>query len=247
MSDAIVVDGLTKRFGKVTAVDDISFRVKKGEWFALLGPNGAGKTTTVDMLTTRHKPSFGKAFIKGFDVQKEQDKVRASIGVVFQGPSLDASLTARQNLEIIGALYGISGKRLREKTSEMLALVDLSGVKKSIGQFSGGMKRRVEIARALVHEPEILFLDEPTAGLDPHSRETIWRHLVNLRAKMGVTLVLTTHYLEEAEKYCDQIAIMDSGRIVRQGTLNELKQITYCANLSEAFLSLTGYNIWEGE
>jgi ABC-2 type transport system ATP-binding protein len=214
---------LRKEFKNTVAVDGINLKVKKGEVFALLGPNGAGKTTTISMLCTILKPTSGVAFVNGFDIVKEQDEVRKSIGIVFQDPSLDDRLTGRENLEVHTALYGVKDRKKRIK--EVLELVDL--VDKSdmlVKTYSGGMKRRLEIARGLIHHPEILFLDEPTLGLDPQTRSRIWEYIKSLAENEGITIVLTTHYMDEAENLCDRIAIMDYGKIIALGTPEHLKR-----------------------
>jgi len=216
--------GLTRRFGKFTAVDGIDLDVKRGEIFGLLGPNGAGKTTTIGMLVTILRPTEGVALVNGFDVAKEAESVRRSVGIVFQEPSIDTLLTARENLELHGRLYGVPPSELKARVREMLRLVNLEERADSqVKTFSGGMKRRLEIARGLMHSPAVIFLDEPTLGLDPQTREHIWDYIRSLRDERGATLVLTTHYMEEADKLCDRLAIIDHGRIVALGTPRELK------------------------
>ncbi|HKZ59618.1 MAG TPA: ATP-binding cassette domain-containing protein [Candidatus Thermoplasmatota archaeon] len=221
---AISLRGLTKTFGDLTAVDHIDLDVKRGEIFGLLGPNGAGKTTTISMLVTIRPISDGKALVNGFDVSKEPHKVRASCGIVFQEPSIDTTLTARENLELHARLYGVPKPVRRQRIEELLALVDLKDREDSLVKtFSGGMKRRLEIARGLLHHPPIIFLDEPTLGLDPQTRQYIWQYIERLRKEMGTTFVLTTHYMEEADRLCDRIGIIDHGKIVALGTPKELK------------------------
>jgi ABC-2 type transport system ATP-binding protein len=221
---AIQLRGLTKKFGDLTAVDHIDLDIRRGEIFGLLGPNGAGKTTTISMLVTIRPISEGTALVNGFNVAKEPAKVRQSCGIVFQEPSIDTTLTARENLELHARLYGIDKKIRRERIEELLALVDLKDRENSIVRtFSGGMKRRLEIARGLLHHPPIIFLDEPTLGLDPQTRQYIWQYIERLRKEMGTTFVLTTHYMEEADRLCDRIGIIDHGKIVALGTPKELK------------------------
>ncbi len=220
---AIEVEGLTKYYGEIKAVDHISFEVNEGEIFGFLGPNGAGKTTTVKMLTTILKPTSGKALVAGYDVVKEQRKVRKKIGVVFQDPSVDRQLTGFENLYLHGIIYGMSGKELRKRIEEALKFVELSEFANvPLKKYSGGMVRRLEIARAMLHDPEILFLDEPTLGLDPQTRAKVWEFIQELKER-GVTVFLTTHYMEEADKLCDRVAIIDHGKIAAIGTPEELK------------------------
>jgi len=223
---AISVENLTKSFNGLKAVDNISFEVKEGELFGLLGPNGAGKTTTLNMLTTLIRPTSGKAFVSGFNVLKERDKVRKSIGMVFQEPALDNYLTGRENLEFHGMMYGFSKKEARERVGEALKIVELEKfANKLVETYSGGMKRRLEIARALVHQPKILFLDEPTLGLDAQTRRRIWEYIKRLNKEKGVTIILTTHYMEEADFLSDRVAIIDFGKIVALDTPENLKNL----------------------
>jgi len=244
----IIVKNLTKKFGNFTAVDDASFDVKKGDIFAFLGPNGAGKTTIIKILTTLLNPTKGELRINGYDPVDEEHEARSSFGIVFQDPSLDEELTAYENMKLHSVLYRIP-KEIREKRiEEMLKFVELWDRKNSfVKHFSGGMKRRLEIARGLLHHPKILFLDEPTLGLDPQTRNHIWNYMLDLNRKEGITLFFTTHYIEEAEKVAQEVAIIDQGRIVAQGTPAELKQKTNTATLEEAFLNLTGRKIREEE
>lgn len=237
----IEVKNLTKKFGDFTAVNDISFAVEKGEIFAFLGPNGAGKTTTIKMLTTLLEPTSGEAKVNNFNLKNERDDVRRSFGIVFQDPSLDDDLTAYENMDFHGVLYGVSKANRIKRIEELLKLVDLWDRKKDfVKTYSGGMKRRLEIARALIHTPKVIFLDEPTVGLDPQTRNHIWSYVVNLSKKEGVTVFLTTHYMEEAEKMADRVVIIDHGRIIGAGTPAELKNKTSTNSLEEAFLKLTG-------
>lgn len=237
---------LTKKFKGLTAVKGISFTVKPGEIFAFLGPNGAGKTTTIKMLTTLLKPSSGEVFLNGIDAAEDPQGARESFGIVFQDPSLDDELTAWENLEFHGVLYGVPRQLRRERMEEMLRFVGLWERKDSlVATFSGGMKRRLEIARGLLHHPRIFFLDEPTLGLDPQTRIKIWEYLKKLNKKEGITVFFTTHYMDEAEKHAQRIAIIDKGEIVIEGTLKELKQKTRKRSLEGVFIKLTGHEIRE--
>ena len=220
---AIEIKNLVKEFDGIKAVDDISVEIEYGEIFALLGPNGAGKTTTISILATLLKPTSGKAKVNGYDVVKQAAKVRHSIGIVFQDPSLDDRLTARENLEIHGRLYHMKRDERKKRIKEVLKMVELEGRANSLVKtFSGGMRRRLEIARGLMHKPRILFLDEPTLGLDPQTRRHIWDYIEKLRRE-GVTVLLTTHYMEEADHLADRIAIIDKGKVVALGSPSELK------------------------
>src|SRR3989338_4225141 len=245
-SSIISVTNLTKKFGDLTAVYGISFSVKQGDLFAFLGPNGAGKTTTIKMLTTLLKPTSGEIRLDQHDPVKEQGEARRTFGIVFQDPSLDDELTAWENLELHGVLYAVPKNLRRQRMEELLTVVDLKDrANDFVRTFSGGMKRRLEIARGLLHHPKILFLDEPTLGLDPQTRNKIWQYVKSLNKKEGMTVFFTTHYMDEAEKVADKIAIIDNGRIVAQGTANELKKTTRSKSLESAFLSLTGHHIRE--
>jgi len=220
---AVAVQGLTKHYGDLVAVSGVDFSVRTGEVFGFLGPNGAGKSTTIKMLCTLVEPTAGTAQVAGFDVVRERDAVRRNIGLVFQDPTLDQYLTADQNLRMHAELYGVKRSALEERMSLVLDMVDLSDRRKSlVSTYSGGMKRRLEIARGLLHSPRVLFLDEPTVGLDPQTRSSIWRYIHELRRTEDVTIFLTTHYMDEAEN-CDRIAIMDRGRIVVTDTPDSLK------------------------
>jgi len=220
---AIEIEGLVKEFDGIRAVDGISLEIEYGEIFALLGPNGAGKTTTVSILATLLKPTKGKARVNGYDVVTQASKVRQSIGIVFQDPSLDDRLTARENLDIHGRLYHMKREERKKRIKEVLEMVELLDRADSIVKtFSGGMRRRLEIARGLMHKPRILFLDEPTIGLDPQTRRHIWDYIKKLKNE-GVTILLTTHYMEEADQLADRIAIMDGGKIVALGSPAQLK------------------------
>lgn len=239
----IEVKNLTKKFNRFTAVDKISFNVKEGEIFGFLGPNGAGKTTTISMMTTLLKPSSGTAIINGYDLKKDKDKVRENIGIVFQDPTLDLELTAYENLSFHGILYCVDQKVLGARIKEVLHLVDLWDKKDLLVKtFSGGMKRRLEIARGLVHRPKVLFLDEPTLGLDPQTRKHIWDYIATLQKEANITIFLTTHYLAETE-LCGKIAIIDKGKIVEIDSPKNLKQKYKKSTIEEIFLSITGDGI----
>jgi ABC-2 type transport system ATP-binding protein len=239
---------LVKRFGGVAAVDHISFAVPQGVIFGFLGPNGAGKTTTIKMLTTVLKPSEGRLLIAGHDPVKEPLLVRRAFGIVFQDPSLDGELTAAENMELHGVLYRVPRAERRARVEALLRLVALWERRDDyVKRFSGGMRRRLEIARALQHRPRILFLDEPTAGLDPQTRNQIWEFIRGLSRDEQVTVFFTTHYMEEAERVADQIAVIDHGRIVAEGTAAALRQQTGGRTLEDAFITLTGHSIREAE
>ena len=220
---AIEVDALAKAYGEVEAVRGVSFTVARGEVFGFLGPNGAGKSTTINMLCTLARPTSGTARVGGFDVVARRDDVRRHIGLVFQDPTLDGYLTAEQNLRIHAGLYGIDPGVVGARMDQMLEMVDLWDRRKaSVQTYSGGMRRRLEIARGLMHSPRVLFLDEPTIGLDPQTRSSIWRYIRALQEAEGTTIFMTMHYMDEAE-YCDRIAIMDRGEMVVLDTPEALK------------------------
>lgn len=240
----IHVQNLTKKFDDLVAVDDVSFNVAKGEIFAFLGPNGAGKSTTIKMLTTLLHPTSGTITLDGHDPVHHPDEVRRSFGIVFQDPSLDDELTAWENMEFHGVLYAMPVKVRRERIDQLLKFVELWERKGSfVKEFSGGMKRRLEIARGLLHHPKVIFLDEPTLGLDPQTRNHMWSYLKNLNAKEGTTIFFTTHYMEEADRVAQRIAVIDHGKIVAQGTPSEIKQQASEASLEDAFIKLTGHAI----
>ncbi len=240
----IQVEHLAKRFGTVKAVDDVSFHVRPGEVFAFLGPNGAGKTTTIQMLTTLLRPTAGTMAIDGLDPVAKPLEVRRRFGIVFQDPSLDNELTAHENMTLHGVLYHVPRAVRTERIELLLKLFELWDRKDSfVKTFSGGMKRRLEIARGLLHTPKILFLDEPTLGLDPQTRNQLWTHVKHLNDVEGVTVFLTTHYMDEAERVAHRIAIIDHGKIVAQGSPDELKRQTNADSLEQAFLALTGSTI----
>jgi ABC-2 type transport system ATP-binding protein len=248
MDEIIQAQNLTKTFGTFTAVDDVTFNVPKGEIFAFLGPNGAGKTTTVKMLTTLLRPTAGTIKLNGIDTVANSENARKTFGIVFQDPSLDDELTAYENMEFHAVLYKVPRKELKERVEKFLRFVELWDRKKDLVKtFSGGMKRRLEIARGLLHKPEILFLDEPTQGLDPQTRNKIWEYLQNLNKETQITIFFTTHYMEEAEQVAHRVAIMDRGKIIDSGTPNQLKEQTQTKTLEEAFLKLTGTAIRDEE
>src|SRR3954451_13981524 len=237
----IHVENLVKTFGTVTAVGGISFDVQAGEIFAFLGPNGAGKTTTIQMLTTLLRPTSGSIAIDGLDPAARPLEVRKRFGIVFQDPSLDQELTAYENLDLHGVLDHGPRKVRAERIEALLALFELWDRRDArVKTFSGGMKRRLEIARGFLHTPKILFLDEPTLGLDPQSRNQLWTHVKALNESEKVTVFLTTHYMDEAERVAQRIAVIDHGAIVAQGSPAELKQQTQTETLEAAFLKLTG-------
>ncbi len=240
----IEVENLTKKFKEFVAVDDISFSVKKGEIFAFLGPNGAGKTTTIRMLTTLLHPSSGKIKLNGYDPLHQKADTRKSFGIVFQDPSLDNELTAYENLEFHGVLYHVPKNIRKTRIDYLLKFVGLWERKDNfVKTFSGGMKRRLEIARGLIHHPKILFLDEPTLGLDPQTRQHVWSYVKKLNKKEKMTVFFTTHYMQEAEKFATTIAIIDQGKIVHIGNQEELKKSTKTHSVEDAFLKLTGNSI----
>lgn len=248
MAGLIVACELVKRFGDFTAVDHISFVVPEGVVFGFLGPNGAGKTTTIKMLTTVLRPDGGRLSIAGHDPVKEPLLARRAFGIVFQDPSLDGELTAAENMELHGVLYRIPRAERRERVEALLHFVGLWERRGDyVKRFSGGMKRRLEIARALQHRPRVLFLDEPTAGLDPQTRNLIWECLRGLCRDEKVTVFFTTHYMQEAERVADRVAIIDHGRIVAQGTAAALQQETGGRTLEDAFIAFTGHSIREAE
>jgi len=222
-AEAITVDGLAKNYGEVQAVKGVTFEVKQGEVFGFLGPNGAGKSTTIGMLCTLVRPTAGDATVAGFDVRTDRDAVRRSIGLVFQDSTLDGYLSAAQNLAFHAELYGVPKELTAQRMQAVLEMVGLWERREAqVQTFSGGMKRRLEIARGLLHLPKVLFLDEPTIGLDPQTRSSIWAHIREIKSREDVTIFMTTHYMDEAE-YCDRIAIIDNGKIVALDTPEALK------------------------
>ncbi len=245
---SIDVRNVSKIFKGFTAVNNISFSVKKGEIFAFLGPNGAGKSTTIKMLTTLLSPTKGEILVNGFNTQNQKNEVRKSFGIVFQDPSIDDQLTANENMRIHAALYNVPKEMVKVRIEELLKFVDLYDKRNELVKtFSGGMRRRLEIARGLLHTPAVLFLDEPTSGLDPQTRNSMWEYIEAINKENNMTIFFTTHYLEEAEKNAQKIAIIDHGKIIAQGTSKELEKQTKTKTLEEAFLKMTGKKIREDE
>jgi ABC-2 type transport system ATP-binding protein len=240
----IRVQNLLKTFGAFTAVNDVSFEVAEGEIFAFLGPNGAGKTTTIKMLTTLLKPTSGSMELDGLDPQVHQNEARRRFGIVFQDPSLDGDLTAWENMQIHGVLYHVPHKVGKQRAEALLKQFELWERRKDqVKKFSGGMKRRLEIARGFLHTPKILFLDEPTLGLDPQSRNQLWTHVKKVNEAEKVTVFLTTHYMDEADRVAHRVGVIDHGKLVAVGTPSEIKEQTKTESLEEAFLALTGSTI----
>ena len=240
----ITARNLVKKFGDFTAVNDISFDVQQGEIFAFLGPNGAGKTTTIKMLTTLLAPTSGTVELDGLNPVTHQTEVRKRFGIVFQDPSLDDELTAWENMDFHGTLYDVPRKIRRERTEQLLKMFELWDRRDDpVKRFSGGMRRRLEIARSFLHTPKIIFLDEPTLGLDPQTRNQLWTHVKKLNEENRVTVFLTTHHMEEADRVAQRIAVIDHGVIVAQGSPEELKLQTNTETLEAAFLALTGSSI----
>ncbi len=222
---AVEVEGLVRRFGDLVAVDGVSFTVARGEVFGFLGPNGAGKTTTINMLCTLLAPTAGSARVNGYDIREQRNEVRESIGLVFQDPSLDDRLTANENLDFHAVIYAVPAREREERKRRVLEMVELMDrADDMVITYSGGMKRRLEIARGLLHNPRVLFLDEPTIGLDPQTRKHIWEYIEEMKRREDTTIFLTTHYMEEAER-CDRIAIIDHGRIIALDTPDNLKDM----------------------
>ena len=244
MTEAVVCDALSVRYGELVAVDNVSFTVPSGCFFGFLGPNGAGKSTTVSVLCTLRAPSSGHVLVAGADVVREPEKVRARIGVLFQDPCVDDRLTGRENLQLHAMVYGVPRGVRKQRMDHAIELAGLGeAIARPVRGYSGGMRRRLELARVLLHEPEVLFLDEPTAGLDPQTRRAFWTHLTALRKERGITVFLTTHYLEEVEA-ADRVAILDHGRIIAHGTPAELKtrlgSDVENVDLEDVFVHLTG-------
>ncbi len=240
----IRVQNLVKTFGTFTAVDDVSFEVAEGEIFAFLGPNGAGKTTTIRMLTTLLNPTGGSIELDGLNPETNQNEARRRFGIVFQDPSLDGELTAWENMEIHGVLYHVPHKVRHQRIEALLKQFELWDRRKDqVKKFSGGMKRRLEIARGFLHTPKILFLDEPTLGLDPQSRNQLWTHVKKVNETEKTTVFLTTHYMDEADRVAHRVGVIDHGKLVAVGTPAQLKEQTKTESLEEAFLALTGSSI----
>lgn len=242
----IQVENLTKTFGQFAVVKSISFEVQQGEIFAFLGPNGAGKTTTIKMLTTLLRPTAGTILLDGLNPLARQKEARQRFGIVFQDPSLDNEQTAYENMELHGILYHVPGKIRAQRIEELMKTFELWDKRTDyVKTFSGGMRRRLEIARGFLHTPKILFLDEPTLGLDPQSRNQLWTHVKRINEAENTTVFLTTHYMDEADRVADRIAIIDHGTIVAQGTSAELREKTETDSLENAFLALTGTSLRE--
>jgi ABC-2 type transport system ATP-binding protein len=242
--DAIYIRGLVKHFGQVKAVDSIDLHVRQGECFGLLGRNGAGKSTTIKMLIGLLPPDAGEARVHGHDLFKDAQALRSTIGYVPQSLSVDGVLSGRENLDFFGKLYNLPGRIRRERIPEILDMLDLSeAADRPASTYSGGMIRRLEVGQSILHRPPVVFLDEPTTGLDPVARVSLWGYLNQLRRKFGMTLLLTTHYMEEAERLCDRMAIMDQGRIKAMGTLAELRRQTRLpkGSLEKIFVRLAGH------
>lgn len=244
----IEVKNLTKKFKNFIAVDNISFGVERGEIFGFLGPNGAGKSTTIKILTTLLHPTGGEIKVDGIDPITDPHKARHSFGIVFQDPSLDSELSAYENMYFHAVLYKIPKKERQLKIKNLLEMVDLWEKRKQVvKKFSGGMKRRLEIARGLLHHPKVLFLDEPTLGLDPQTRQHIWQYIMNLNKSEGLTIFFSTHYLDEVEKIANKVAIIDKGRIIERGSVEEIKNRQNSKSLEDAFIKLTGNNLRNDE
>jgi ABC-2 type transport system ATP-binding protein len=241
---AVVADSLVVRFDALTAVDRVSLEIERGEVFGLLGPNGAGKTTTLRVLTTLLKPASGSAVVAGFDVRSDALSVRASIGYVPQALSADGGLTAAENLDFYARVTGVPRRARAARIAAAVEAMELEPMLDRLARtFSGGMLRRLEIATALLNRPEVLFLDEPTVGLDPTARELVWERVHALRAEAGTTVVVTTHLMEEAERHCDRLAIMDHGRLVEQGEPGALIEKHAAEDLEDVFTAVTGHDI----
>ncbi|MHA1444522.1 MAG: ABC transporter ATP-binding protein [Candidatus Hodarchaeales archaeon] len=243
--NGIKVENLVKKFGDFTAVDGLSFEVKPGELFGLLGPNGAGKTTTINIMTGLHKPTSGTAIVGGFDIKSQITEIRKLIGVCPQDPALYPYLTGKENVELFGNLHTVPKKILKQRTEELLELVGLvEGATRRTGTYSGGMIRRISLVMALINDPEIAFLDEPTVAMDPQSRRATWAFVENLKERKK-TVILTTHYIEEAEALCDRVGIIDEGKLIALDTPQVLMQEHNADDLEGVFLKITGRKIRE--
>ena len=244
-SAEITIDNLTKQFGDVTAVDGLSLSVSKGELFGLLGPNGAGKTTTINILCGLIPPTQGSVIVRGYDVQKEPEKVKTFIGVCPQDTAVFDYLSGRENIEFFGNLHGLSKETLKTNTDTLLEKMGFTeNANRRANIFSGGMRRRINLAMALVHDPEIAFLDEPTVGMDPQSRRAVWDFITGLKSQ-DKTIILTTHYMEEAEELCDRVGIIDYGKLIALDTPAQLMESHHAKNLEDVFIELTGRRIRE--
>ena len=243
---AIAIERLTKDYGDVRAVDDLSLTIPEAEVFGLLGPNGSGKTTTINCLTGLLKPTKGKASVDGFDVQSQQQEARQVMGVSPQETAIYPFLSGKENVQLFGQLYAVPKAELRQRVDHVLEKVGLlEEAGRRVGKYSGGMKRRVSIAMALVTDPKIILLDEPTVGMDPQARRAVWDFVLELRDQ-GKTIVLTTHYMEEAEELCDEVAIIDHGKLIALGSPGDLKAKFGARDLEDVFIQLTGRRIREG-
>jgi ABC-2 type transport system ATP-binding protein len=242
---AIVIDNLTKKFEDLTAVDGLSLTVGKSELFGLLGPNGAGKTTTINVLSGLLKPTSGSVSVGGYDVTKEPGEVKKIIGVCPQDTAVFSYLTGRENVELFGNLHSMPKEKLKKKTDELVEKMGLvNDSKRRVGKYSGGMRRRINLVMALVHDPRIAFLDEPTVGMDPQSRRAVWNFIKELKIQ-NKTVILTTHYMEEAEELCDRVGVIDYGKLIALGVPEQLKAKFKAKNLEEVFIQLTGRRIRE--
>jgi ABC-2 type transport system ATP-binding protein len=242
---AITIKNLTKKFEDTTAVDSINLAIKKGELFGLIGPNGAGKTTTINILCGLLKPTSGSAEVAGYSIQKDPERVKEIIGVCPQDTAVYPFLTGRENIELFGRLHSMSKEQLKQTVEGLLEKLSLTqDAKKRLGKYSGGMKRRINLAMALVHNPEIAFLDEPTVAMDPQSRHAVWEFIKELKQQRK-TVILTTHYMEEAEFLCDRVGIIDHGRIIVLDSPKELMEKYHAKNLEDVFIRITGKNIRE--
>jgi len=241
----IVIENLTKKFEDVTAVDGLSLEIEKGELFGLLGPNGAGKTTAIKILCGLLEPSSGSAHVGGYDVRKDTSKVKELIGVCPQDTAAYSFLSGRENVELFGNLHALPKEKLKKNTDELLEKMSLAeDPNRRFGKYSGGMKRRINLIMALVHDPEIAFLDEPTVAMDPQSRHAVWDFIRELKNR-GKTIILTTHYMEEAEELCDRVGIIDHGKLIALGSPKQLKDKFKAKDLEEVFIGLTGRKIRE--
>jgi ABC-2 type transport system ATP-binding protein len=246
LNDAIVIDNLSKNYGDVRAVDGLSLEVPEGQLFGLLGPNGSGKTTTIKVLCGLLKPTGGTAFVGGYEVGKSDGKVKELIGVCPQEPAVYSTLTGRENVELFGDLHSMPKEELRRRADDYLQKLGLADdAKRKVGKYSGGMQRRVSLIMAIIHNPSIAFLDEPTVAMDPQSRHVVWDFIRELKAQ-GKTVILTTHSMEEAEELCDRVGIIDHGKLIALGTPKELKERFKARDLEDVFIQLTGRKIREG-
>lgn len=242
---AVVIENLTKEFEDVTAIDDVSLQVAKGELFGLLGPNGAGKTTIVNILSGLLKPTSGSTIVGGYDVQREKEKVKELIGVCIQETAVYPHLTGVENVKLFGNLYTLDKSTLKKRYAMLLERMGLAqDAKRKVEKYSGGVKRRLSLVLALIHDPQIIFLDEPTVGMDPQSRHAVWDFIIELKED-GRTIILTTHYMEEAEELCDRVGIIDHGKLIALGPPRDLISNGGVKNLEELFIKLTGRKIRE--